>query len=411
MKHLTAEPDVSALAEPFRETVHRALAKDPAVRFSTVEELLSTLPESSAPPAYQSMRRIATASPVGVDRHTAETLPHPQAAHDEPADEEPIWRWLRSSYRDLASSWRSMKLATPLKVLIVLTIVILLARTANRVLPLLIWATVIYLIYRVVRAVWLRSTRAHRRRSLNQRDNLARAGRHQLAKHALAVGVSTASTQPTIVLKSPREQLADLLGSLLISAIASLVVSLVMVLLRGQPPEAEQYAWIALVSMLGSWGILIPAKFWERNAGEPAMRRFVMLVVGLGLGAVAYSVDVGLWVDLPFDLRIRPVDDAHIPKSFYSPADGSPLLHAYLAYFGFLFLLVRWWRVADPLRQTRLNLWATLSALFVAWVLNFVWPFPQPWGFMVTATISIAVQLASPWSPAKPPRFRTANNI
>jgi hypothetical protein len=86
-------------------------------------------------------------------------------------------------------------------------------------------------------------------------------------------------------------------------------------------------------------------------------------------------------------------------------------MYAYLAYFGFLFLLVRWWRGADPLRSTRLSLLGTSSALFVAWLLNFVWPFPQPWGLMATATISIAVQLASPWVPPKKPAFRTANNL
>ena len=33
MKHLTAEPDTSRLAEPYRTVVSRALAKGPEVRF------------------------------------------------------------------------------------------------------------------------------------------------------------------------------------------------------------------------------------------------------------------------------------------------------------------------------------------------------------------------------------------
>ena len=36
--------------------------------------------------------------------------------------------------------------------------------------------------------------------------------------------------------------------------------------------------------------------------------------------------------------------------------------------------------------------------VFVAWLINLLWPFPQPWGLMVAATISLAVQLASPWA-------------
>ncbi len=44
MKHLTALPDLSALAEPYRSIAGRALAKDPDQRFSSVEELAAQLP-------------------------------------------------------------------------------------------------------------------------------------------------------------------------------------------------------------------------------------------------------------------------------------------------------------------------------------------------------------------------------
>jgi hypothetical protein len=37
-------------------------------------------------------------------------------------------------------------------------------------------------------------------------------------------------------------------------------------------------------------------------------------------------------------------------------------------------------------------------ALYMFWPLPQRWEyFPQPWGFLVTAVIAIAVQLASPW--------------
>ena len=46
MKHLTATPDVSMLAEPYRSVVARAMEKDPAKRFSTAAEMLAALPQS-----------------------------------------------------------------------------------------------------------------------------------------------------------------------------------------------------------------------------------------------------------------------------------------------------------------------------------------------------------------------------
>ena len=39
MKHLTAEPDLSQLAEPYRSVVARALEKDPARRFATASDM------------------------------------------------------------------------------------------------------------------------------------------------------------------------------------------------------------------------------------------------------------------------------------------------------------------------------------------------------------------------------------
>ena len=44
MKHLTAKPDVSMLAEPYRTVVAKALEKDPALRFPSAAEMLQPLP-------------------------------------------------------------------------------------------------------------------------------------------------------------------------------------------------------------------------------------------------------------------------------------------------------------------------------------------------------------------------------
>ncbi len=49
MKHLTAEPDLSRLDEPYRDIVRRALTKDPEVRLKNVGELLALMPGGSSP--------------------------------------------------------------------------------------------------------------------------------------------------------------------------------------------------------------------------------------------------------------------------------------------------------------------------------------------------------------------------
>ncbi len=50
MKHLTAEPNVSCLAEPYRTIVARCLAKDPAKRFDSVGEIIPAPPPCPAVP-------------------------------------------------------------------------------------------------------------------------------------------------------------------------------------------------------------------------------------------------------------------------------------------------------------------------------------------------------------------------
>jgi hypothetical protein len=186
-------------------------------------------------------------------------------------------------------------------------------------------------------------------------------------------------------------------GSLLLSAIICPVMALVVMILRGQPLEPNQFAWLATSSVLGAWAVLIPAKFWEGSTGDAVSRRFVMLVIGLGFGAITFQLVNWLMVSLPYDERMNSMSHWDLHHNFFA-ADGSPMLTAYLAYFGFLFAVPRWWRQADPVRKNRFGIWSTVVILFWSWLPTmFFWPFPQPWGLMLAAIIAIAVQLASPW--------------
>ena len=73
--------------------------------------------------------------------------------------------------------------------------------------------------------------------------------------------------------------------------------------------------------------------------------------------------------------------------------------------FGTLFFLVRWWLQTDPLRPTRVSLWALACTIVAAGIVAEAWHFPQPWLPMFAGTVSVAVQLASPWI-AHRERFR-----
>ena len=132
-----------------------------------------------------------------------------------------------------------------------------------------------------------------------------------------------------------------------------------------------------------------------------------MLVLGFAVGGTAFLLADSLDVRLPYSAFLL-WDGNDWPEAVwdgYVDTDGSPLFPQYLAYFGFLFLILCWWRQANPLRRTRLSLWALACCVLWALIIFPFWPFPQPWGLMIAAVISLSVQLASPWSAPEEPTF------
>ncbi len=217
---------------------------------------------------------------------------------------------------------------------------------------------------------------------------------------------------PAALVKSTHQRFTELTGSLLVGTLTAAVMCVVAVLIEGYfissvAPKAEQFAWLLLVGTTGICVVLVPAKFWEGFRGEPVLRRFLMMVLGMCVGAIAFGLSEALMAGLPAAAGYPDPPGYKLPPSFYDATDGRPLLMAHVACFGTLFLVMRWWRQADPLRSTRISLWTVFLSVAVAGLVAHLWQFPQPKLPMVAGTISISVQLAAPWMrPAKKPRSR-----
>ncbi len=168
----------------------------------------------------------------------------------------------------------------------------------------------------------------------------------------------------------------------------ALALSVVLPLVATGNVQLGEVFWLAGVGTLGAWGVLVPAKFWEGTQGEPILRRFALLCVGLALGFVALGLTEALVVDLPHSESFGPRNRAET---------GIAKEALFVAYFTFLMPVLRWWRQADPLRGSRFSLWATAVCIGWALLLSLAWHFPQPWGMMAAATIAVSVQLAAPW--------------
>ena len=429
MKHLTAEPNLSALAEPYRTIVGRALTKDPERRFKTVSEMVALLPR----PALQSLGSPGlNESPTVFYPPSTSYVGQPVAASPQPAglmaramaDEEPVWKAIRESAFEIRAWWERKNFTALQKVPLLVLGVYLLAVSFPAWIFALLFGTLTYGGYRIIRAIVI-ATEQQRTPRPQPQAYPAVVPMHappapQQPMPAAEAAPDPAPASPTlkrwrpkpvpVIETTPREKLTELTGSLLLSALVTAVTSVVMLVLRGEPLEGNQYVWLAVTSTIGAWAVMIPSKAWEGSRGDASLRRFMMMVVGLLLALVAYGLFDALMVKLPYhqDVTLPSFASREMQTNFYG-SDGGPLLLAFLAYFSFLFLVPRWWYQADPMRSSRLSLWSTAVCVFWAAALNLFWPFPQPWGMMLAATISIAVQLSSVW--VAPPKRRARGAI
>jgi hypothetical protein len=431
MKHLTAEADVGRLAEPYRTVVARALAKAPEVRFHSVGEMVAMLPrpDSAAAPHFSHPRPHPphrdhpTIPPAGVQAsawHSESGFDERHALHDEP-----IARGVRNAAAHLRLAWNNAtEPGTPARKILTTVLIVMAIFTIHIWTILLFGSCVLYVLYIGVRAIVLSfmypvRSRRHSAPTSEPRpapaNSPAAAAVPQPTPAPAPVDIRPLAATlpgdekksrwrprgkaiPVLEIGTPRERSTQLVGSLILSSVVALVVSLVMVVVRGGQFEANQYVWLAFTATAGAWGVLIPGKLWEGRDGDPIVRRFVLLVVGLSIGALAYGLYQGLLVRLPNEVDWStqgPIQRDLFQKTYDS--SGLPMPMAFLAYVGFLYLVPRWWRQTDPLRKTRLSVFFTGVIALWALVLHQFWFFPQPWGVMLAVTISIAVQLSSRW--------------
>jgi hypothetical protein len=451
MKHLTAEPDLSGVEEPYRSAIGRTLTKSPEGRVQTVAELVALLPAAThgpvatAPTHFAKPLPAAAAASIGEPEASASGWPRSAVAScnqgaDAPrspragggaaalgtaenkvvsdvvlVDEEPIARAVREHWRKFRDAWNSGRISAPGRVAILGVTIYSVISLNVLLVPIALWCLFAYGAYYAVRSIVLalrHPTAMHSPRQVVARPAVAAPPARPAAAAPPPMPPPRAAAVIELPPKSLREKLQELTGSMLASAAVAAVMGVLLGVLRGKAAAPEQFVWLVLVGTVGAWAVMLPSKFWERGDGEAMLRRCLLLLLGLSVGAFAYASKSWLLVDLPYDWRAVQIDERLYPQSLinfeFTDASGAPTLMGHMAFFGFLLVALRWWRQADPSRPHRLSLWSTTVSVFAAWLLCYFWPFPQPWSLMVAATISVAVQLASPWQSHRRRRARAA---
>lgn len=404
MKHLTAEPDLARLAEPFRSIVARTLAKDPELRLGSVEEMVAMLPgpvgPAVAPPFAATPftpAQPAAWQPVSRPPHT--DFPQPPR--------EPLWQAMVDQLVSLRSWWEALAIPPLGKAVILFSAVTLLVVSGVAI---AVPAAVLpfYLAYYVVWSTFLKEhppEGARAETAAYQRPVKPSAPKRARYNWRLAAMQERSA-------RTTREKLTTLTGSMLGAACAAVPLSLLAApfLAKGTAADATATGlWLAVVTTLGAWGALVAGAVGDRFRDDSPPRRTMGLGLGLGLGAVATGLAALLGDGLPWLSDWSPDRNDVIVKNVFDfdPYEGvafddhriAPPLAASLIYFGLVFCLVRWWRSSDYLRRSRVGFWSVAGTCLAAWLATFVCWYPQPLGIAMAGLVAVATQVASPWCP------------
>jgi hypothetical protein len=194
-----------------------------------------------------------------------------------------------------------------------------------------------------------------------------------------------------------------MLAAAIVAPVAALLACVVSTP-QGQP---ELALWMAIVATLTSWAVMLPSHLAEGRMEDHAPLRFINLLLGALVGLAAWGAAQMMFLRLPTNRDFAPgpsdtllADLFHWDSSWFagysqSAVEMPPAIFA--GYFALLFVLLRWWRIAEWTRPSRVGLWGVAWCGFVGWALTFIWWFPQPMGLILAAVTAFTVQLSSPW--------------
>lgn len=417
MKHLTAEPDLSVLPEKLRPVLAAALEKDPDRRISDVEELerrfRRAIEESGF--AIEKPTPVYTLKPSAKKSATALATtivasPNGMAAGGETG--------LADKWKSATEFWNS-RVPTPVK-WVVCGAVLWLIVQSGAFRPLTAGGVIGGLAYLVYRTFFLKSQpgmatqiavappiQVQPGKSLQQMPAQAAsvtagAQHRHMAPTPRSFPVSAMVCTPATVRQIPGGQrAADITTSLSVALAAAALVTTAVHLATDMLPDPADVAFFGTVTLLAAWALIVPAKMWEGRKGDAILRRLIQGSLGLGVGAVAAVLQQFLMLN---ETRLLHTDGDGVFNGgtvgrIHMLDGGLPTMAGFMMFFGFLFLIRRWWWQADSFRKSRFRISSSLVTLFLGVVLSAIMPFPEQLGAIWALAISAVVQLSSGWTP------------
>jgi eukaryotic-like serine/threonine-protein kinase len=360
LKHLTADPDVSMIPQPYASTIQRALAKNSTSRFRDCRDLLRSIgwdldtsgmavrsPEgavaATVPPVLREINVKPLAQPkrqpIGNDASTLAgsqpmaALAYAASGERQNTFQEPVARAVNQMLIDAQNWFRSLP-STPRGIAIAGLIVGLVV-LGNLLAPI---AFLLMIAYAVYYAIWYVGGGPKHAQAQLQVANQANRPRQEVRAHqAHAVrpphGANVqanyvAMPSPPVAQPKPvsyrvayrnwqnaqREQLkqrglwsyvhsqthAWSFSGLVIGVMAVASALLTHARVDGDSaPLMGGIAWTGIMALLTSWTVIFFSRRWEGQAEDSIVYRFIMMTAGVALGAASFALSNYLMIPWP----------------------------------------------------------------------------------------------------------------
>ena len=359
LKHLTADPDLSQVPQPFAYVIQKSLAKNPASRFRDCRDMLLSLgweldgsglavkkvgnSVADVPPVIQPVRsdarmgknEIPVARPIGNFAETFAGAPKLATANSNPwryrygfagdartdVYREPVARAVQLAFRDLQTQFRNLSPSS--RGGAIAAAVILLVLSSGVIAPLLSLLFGCYLVYYVAWYMMCGSNvpypTANQLKPQNVRVQPVRSPQIQpVAANYVNVPPAAAIPKPTpykVALRNwqtdQRNQLKrrgfwtgihEYTRSWAFSGIVAttLAASGAMLTIARNIGNTNALisgiAWTGIMSLLITWTALYFTRRWESRPEDSIVQRFVQLATGVVLGIISFSLSEFLMV-------------------------------------------------------------------------------------------------------------------
>jgi hypothetical protein len=415
MKHLTAQPDVTKLPAPYDHVAMRAMAKDPTERFRTMEQFGASLNGRLHP---SSLNLTVAHSAPDVAAH-APAAPNP-AIPGATVNLQPAAHTTQDHFarcRAKISAWYERPWSTKDYVIAIVGLIALVSfggpiLISKMLIPMAAVAGAIMLVIKAKKKAPVSMPLAKHPVVLNPViaapapavTPAVVATAPPAASNPLALPMRMVPARPIpreLPIKPARTRLVEATTAMLLTTVLAITASVLAAGLM-QLKTIEECGLLAATTLAGCWAILIPAKIWEGYQGDSMLRRLAMAALGMGVGVWCSFLDGVLGVGWLNNVSDRPL--------LFQSMEWMPKLLTDASYFGLVFLIPRWWVLADSRRPLRFNPWMVIVPSFWAWLITLMWsqPYEHPsyWGVVVTAMIAALVQLALPWEDSAAARRR-----